>query len=933
MSDTIFKILNPKLVDVIKSLGINDLTPIQALAIPKVLSGNHVLIVAPTGSGKTEAALLPVLSMMVDHYNELSPISAIYITPLRALNRDMFRRIFKICKYLHIKVSVRHGDTSSSAKALMTSQPPHILITTPETFSYILVHEKLRKYLSNVRWVIIDEFHELLNSKRGTHLLVDLERLARIANRFQRIALSASIIDLDIAAKALAPKDKVSIAALPGVRESELKVYVSDTTESPDGKAYTIAELIRKNGKALVFTNTRDEAEYLGVKLASLGLKVRVHHGSLSKEVREKVERELREGVLDAVVSTSSLELGIDIGHIDVVIQSSSPKQASKLLQRTGRSLHRYGLKARGYIVTTSNLDDILESIVTCRRTATNQLEPLTIFRESADVAAHVLVGLGLEGDFTLEDALKIFKSSYPYKDVDVGLIKELIDFLIELGYLKVGENGKYLSTQKGRLYYLKTTMIVESSQYTVVDITSGSYIGTLDEEFLAVNDIENADLILSGRVWRVISVDDEKRKIYVEPDEVFDASIPYWVGENIPVDYKVSREVCSLRQAIYDGRLPKQYMDYLGDEKVLNPVLKTLAKHVSKGFPIPTNRRLLIEISSSNTPQVITIHSCLGTKGNTGLAYLISYWIAKRLGHQPALKIDPYRVFVLTNVSLSKNPRVLEDVVNEVFNINNVEELLNEAIMKSTLAKYVARKVLVRMGVLPEEAPLQIAKALIKKYLRNNVVASEVLREVKTKYVDVELVKEFLNNVRSGQIKYVIINTEDLSPIAVEGLKNVGGYARVEVEKIPKDLAIELIKRRLLTKKVKLYCLYCGNSWESMVNELPERIACSKCGSGLIGVYFGFNDIKHIVRKALKHGKNYAYVLSDEEKALVDELMDTAKLVLDYGKKAVIALAARGVGPKNAVKVLGINNELEFYSKLYELERTFLKTRKYWSS
>ncbi|PUA33078.1 MAG: hypothetical protein B7O98_01155, partial [Zestosphaera tikiterensis] len=898
-----FKALNRKLVDVVKSLGINDLTPIQALAIPKVLSGDHVLIVAPTGSGKTEAALLPVLSMMVDHYSDLNPISAIYITPLRALNRDMFERIFKICKHLHVKVSIRHGDTSSSAKALMTSQPPHILITTPETFSYILVHEKLRRYLSNVRWVIIDEFHELLNSKRGTHLLVDLERLGRIANRFQRIALSASISDLEVAAKALAPRGKVSIAAIPGVRESELRVYSSNTVRSPEDKVHTIAELIRGSGKALVFTNTRDEAELLGVKLASLGLKVKVHHGSLSKEVRENAERELKEGSLDAVVSTSSLELGIDVGHIDVVIQSSSPRQASKLLQRTGRSLHRYGLKARGYVVTTSNMDDILESVVICRRAASNQLEPLTIFKGSADVAAHILVGLGLEGGFTLEEALKIFRSSYPYRDAGEELIKGLTDFLVELGYLRMGEDGRYHSTQKGRLYYLKTTMIVESSQYAVVDVTSGSYIGSLDEEFLAVNDVENADLILSGRVWKVISVDDEKKKVYVEPEESLDASVPYWVGENIPVDYKVAREVCSLRQTIYEGKLPEQHKSYLGSEEALNHVLETLVKHVGKGLPIPTDRQLVIEVSNSDSSQIIVVHSCLGTKGNTGLAYLISYKIAERLGHQPALKVDPYRVFVLIDLNLGRNPEILADVIDEVFNVANVEEVLNDAIMKSTLAKYVARRVLVRMGILPEEAPPQVAKALIKRYLRNDVVASEVLNEIKTKYVDVELVKKFLERVSKGEVKRSVVVVEELSPIAAEGLKNVGGYVRVEVEKIPRDLAVELIKRRLLSKKVKLYCLFCGNSWESIVNELPERITCSKCGSGLIGVYFGFNDLRHIVKKALKHGKNYVYALNDEEKALVNELIDTAKLVLDYGKKAVIALAARGVGPKNAVK------------------------------
>ncbi|MGC8975816.1 MAG: DEAD/DEAH box helicase, partial [Thermoprotei archaeon] len=185
------RLLSPEVVEVARRAGLTELTPIQEKAIPAVLSGHHVLIVAPTGSGKTEAAMLPILSMMCDRKSEISPIAVIYVTPLRALNRDMLRRLSNLGGILGFKVAVRHGDTPSTAKKLMSLSPPHILITTPETLAYVLVNKDLRNYLKNVKWVVIDEFHELINSKRGVHLLVDLERLERIAGRYQRVALSA----------------------------------------------------------------------------------------------------------------------------------------------------------------------------------------------------------------------------------------------------------------------------------------------------------------------------------------------------------------------------------------------------------------------------------------------------------------------------------------------------------------------------------------------------------------------------------------------------------------------------------------------------------------------------------------------------------------------------------------------------------------------
>ncbi|MEO3992790.1 MAG: DEAD/DEAH box helicase [Desulfurococcaceae archaeon TW002] len=938
MRENVVSLLNMEVAEVARKVGLSELTPIQEKAIPAVLSGYHVLIVAPTGSGKTEAAMLPILSMMCERRSEVSPITVIYVTPLRALNRDMLRRLGSLGEMLGFKVAVRHGDTPSTARRLMSLSPPHILITTPETLAYVIVNKDLRNYLKNVKWVVIDEFHELINSKRGTHLLVDLERLERIAGRYQRVALSASIGDLNKIKSVLAPGRLVIDVSIPMSRESEIKVVTVQPgfpvgSESRNAVVDKVSELLSRFRNLIIFTNTRDEAEWLGTMLSKRGFSVEVHHGSLSKKVRERVEKELKEGLLKAVVSTSTLELGIDVGYVDAVIQVSSPRQAVKLLQRVGRSSHKLWLKAVGYIVTNNNLDDVVESLVIARRTSSYNLEKPNIFKGSLDVLSHLLVGLGLEGGFTPDEALKILRRSYPYAELSEEDLQKVIDLLINLKYLRKQPNNTYVTTNKGRIYYLKTTMIVESSQYDVIDIVTGSHIGGLDEEFVALSVNENSNMVLSGRVWRVINVDDETKKIFVELSSSEEELIPTWSGENIPVDFKVAREVCALRRMVISGSNVSNYLGFTNNTDVLGYLRTVLRDHVSRGYPLPTEKEVLIEVSRGDNVLVV-IHSCLGSRGNLGLAHVVSYYLSRALGVKPVIKSDPYRIYVLIPGSVSESltstllERLLSDLGDE-----GIINYLRESLLKSTLAEYVARRVLVRLGIMPEDTPPQVVRTLVNRYMGHEIVSKEVLNEILTRYIDLEVLENFFRWTKSGYLTKKIVVVSELSPIALEGLKVAGGYGRVEVEKLPRSVVIELLKKRLLEKEVKLYCLKCGNSWCDVVKNLPERVSCSKCGYSVIGVYFGSEDLSSLVRKVIKYGAKYEFLVTEEEKRKYEELVASARLVLSFGKKAVIALAARGVGPHNAVKALSSNSEEEFYLSLYELERNYVRTRKYWDA
>ncbi|MFN3268294.1 MAG: helicase-related protein, partial [Zestosphaera sp.] len=687
----------------------------------------------------------------------------------------------------------------------------------------------------------------------------------------------------------LAPGRLVIDVSIPMSRESEIKVV----TVSPDSSVGSesrravvdkVSELLSRFRNLIIFTNTRDEAEWLGTVLSKRGFSVEVHHGSLSKKVRERVEKELKEGLLKAVVSTSSLELGIDVGYVDAVIQVSSPRQAVKLLQRVGRSSHKLWLKAVGYVVTNNNLDDVAESLVIARGTSSYDLEKPNMFKGSLDVLAHLLVGLGLEGGFTLDEALKILRRSCPYAELLEEDLQKVIDLLTDLKYLRRQPDNTYVATSKGRIYYLKTTMIVESSQYDVIDVVTGGHIGGLDEEFVKLSVSENSNVVLSGRVWRVLSVDDETKKVFVELSSGEEELVPTWSGENIPVDFKVAREVCALRRMIVSGGDAGNYLRFTDNTDVLDYLRAVLRDHVSKGYPLPTEKEVLIEVSRSDNVLVV-IHSCLGSRGNLGLAHITSHYLSRTLGVKPVIKSDPYRVYVLLpgNINESLVTTLLEGLLNDLADEEIVNQL-RESLLKSTLAEYVARRVLVRLGIMPEDAPSQVVKTLVSRYMSHEIVSREVLNEILTRYVDLEVLEDFFRRSRSGYLAKKVLVVSELSPIALEGLKVAGGYGRVEVEKLPRSVVIELLKKRLLEKEVKLYCLNCGNSWRDVVKNLPERVSCSKCGYSVIGAYFGGEDLSSLVRKIIRYGAKYEFLVTEEEKRKYEELVASARLVLGFG-------------------------------------------------
>jgi len=352
----VFSVLNPNIQKHLATKNILEPTEPQIKAIPDILEGKNVLLIAPTGLGKTEAALLPIFHNFLkektpEHDKKNKGMSILYVTPLRALNRDMLMRTIQWGKELGIDIAVRHGDTSQAERARQSIIPPDMLITTPETLQILFIGKRLRKHLEKIRWVIVDEIHELAGDERGAQLSVALERLYELKKEdnhdFQRIGLSATVGSPDEVAKYLGgiknnkPRN-VTILEVDVTKHIDINVDLPTTQKSDYNNAKNLSmepisfaslrrckELIDDHVKTLLFINTRDGAEILASRfhMWDKGMPIGVHHGSLSKTARVEAEDEFKNGKLKSLICTSSLELGIDVGDTDFVLQYNSPRE------------------------------------------------------------------------------------------------------------------------------------------------------------------------------------------------------------------------------------------------------------------------------------------------------------------------------------------------------------------------------------------------------------------------------------------------------------------------------------------------------------------------------------------------------------------------------------------------------------------------------
>ncbi len=942
MSANAFSLLSKKVREVIAKYGYEKPTPVQEEAIPKVLLGKNLVIIAPTGTGKTEAAVFPVIDLLVRNGIPKLGIQILYITPLRALNRDIYRRIASICSDLGIRLDIRHGDTPEAVRRVQAREPPNFLITTPETLQFLLYGARLKQALSRVRWVIIDEVHELIDSKRGVQLSLALERLEHLIakRRVQRIGLSATVGDPEEVARFVGGEEGAEIVYVDVSKELDVKVVwpkpsqrdieeASKIGVSPElyARLRKVKELVESSTSAIIFTNTRNTAESLTTYLKAIfNMNVEVHHGSLSRAVREDVEKRFKEGELKAIIATSSLELGIDIGHVDLVIQYMSPRQVTRLVQRVGRSGHRIGRVSRG-VVVTADFEDTLEAVAIVNRALSKWLEKPDIHFKALDVLAHQLVGMAIDGGGSLkvDEAFEIVRHASPYRELTREEFDEVLEYLKSVRYIVVEGNGSIKATGAAHVYYRENvSTIPDVRKYRVVDTASRRSVGELDEEFVETYCEPGFKFILGGNVWVVDSIDEERFVVYVTEARDYVGAVPSWVGEEIPVPYEIAVDVARLRHRLARAYNVFEVMDVLGvDQETAEQVFDFVREQMRSGVGFPKVGEVLIESSG----KIHVVHVPLGTKGNEALALYIGYILHEIYGVSAVTRSDAYRVLVFTAHDL--DPKYIEKAMLASV---DAREAVAKALKSSRLLVWRAYHVARRLGIVSREKSLREVKRVIERLLENedSILFKEAFREVLTERIDLNTLEKFLSDLRSGKISVKVVKVSRFSPLAqamIEAPTKLGYAPR----KVTSDALAEALKARLYEETVTVVCLMCGWTFTAKVKYFSERPRCRNCGSIMLAVVSkGEVDaavklVKKIVRSGMRN-------LTSEERKLLEKLKLSAALVADYGRKAILVLAARGVGPHTARKILSeARSEDELMKKVLEAERLFLRTRPFW--
>lgn len=919
-----------------KGKGFEGLTEVQKAAIPKIAAGSDVLVIGPTGHGKTEAAMLPMLSGLLElQGRKPEGIRLLYITPLRALNRDLMGRLSSWCSELGLSLGVWHGDTTQAERRKHKRSPPQLLITTPESLGALLVSPEMGEALKAVRFVVVDEVHELFDSKRGVQLSLSLERLRERCGGFQIVGLSATVGAPEEVALFLSPKAKVVEVKL----ERGIELEVDSPSAGKESKALekllripagyaarvrALQEAVNRSGSTLVFVNTRFAAESLGslfFQMRELGETVGVHHSSLSKETRLEAEERFKGPVegerLKALICTSSLELGIDVGAVDLVVQYGSPRQVSRLLQRVGRSGHRRHLIPRGLILSLDPLD-CLEAGVICGRALHGKLEPVRAPSLSLDVLAHQLAGLSLDNEsVSLSSALELFKRARPYKELSAEDLLEVAKQMDSEGLLSLSLDSRVKRTRRTLLYYYENlSTIPDEKRFFVKDAGTRKNVALLDEAFVAEHLSPGVVFIARGKPWRVLSVSDDE--VVVEAAQAGEGAVPDWEGEEIPVSREVAQdaalvlsELCSRGGSV--GAVEERL-------RLSQSAARELSSFAAKqaGFFRPSPEKLFLEARGS----LLVFHSFQGLMCNRALARALSFILTDKLGSSVRVHATPYAVLFEFAGSAAADgvEAALRSLSSKDFGM-----FLRAGLAGTPLFRRRWSHVAKRFGFLRKDADLSgIGLRRLVENTKDSVLWKEAFSELLNSDFDSAAAAELLEGVGKGSVEVAVLPKRgEWSPLAKILLEN-GGLGELLQPQEPTEQLLDAFREHVLGQRSGLVCMFCGSSWSREVREHTERIKCPECGSSQVTI----DSYKDAVL-AKRAGKE----LKPFEKKQLADAAKVASHISAYGRRALAALATYGVGPESASRVLSRlrGGEGEFYRDLYNAQVQFIKTRKFW--
>jgi len=904
------QLLDPYLLEKFHSLGFKQLTEIQKKAIPIIFQKHDSLVIAPTGSGKTECSVIPIFTEIKES-KKTGKIKALYITPLRALNRDVFRRITRYAQNDGLTIEIRHGDTTQSVRRKISNVPPDVLITTPETLVILLTQKKMLDALSELEWVIIDEVHELLSNERGAQLSLSLERLQlNSKSDITRVGLSATIGNIEETAKfVVGTKRKCKIVKDTSIRKYDVEIKYIDGTISD--VADSIIEYITKldlNSPVLLFTNTRGEAEFLASILKEKStINIELHHGSLSRQVREETESILREGKQSIVICTSSLELGLDIGSVELVVHYGSPRQVSKLIQRIGRSRHNKDSSAKGLIIT-NNADDEFEANSILERVKEGSIEEQKIHEGSLDVLAHHLVGLAIQiGKVPVDLAFRTFTNAYPFRNLTIDSFFKVLE-LLDSNYLLFFDREKMLFWTKGRAfryYFENLSTIPDILKFKVLDVIGKKIIGSLDQRFVGDYGDAGNVFVLRGTQWRILNVDEKSLTINVEPVHSGGITVPYWEGENIPVDYKTARKVGLFRTKVKHGLI-----------SLLNKTITTL-----NFDSIPDEKTIVIE--SVRSQSILVLHACFGTKINATLATLLSSMLSAKLGFMVESRSDAYRIVLSSKAKISE--KSLIDVLKDQYDL---DAIVTASLGGTHNVNWKTWCVAKKFGTVGRDAiyDRKSARFLYERYSSTPLV-SEALRELFHDKYDLESTKKILEKIQNNEIQIKWHTVDTFSKLAEPILDHTTKYYS-SPSNINKGI-LELVKSRLFKTKHRVICARCGK-WERVfeTNEIKNTLVCPYCKSRQItSTFYSDYDLQKIIQKKYQGKKT-----SQEENHRFERAWKVSSLIENFGKTAFVVLSGFGVGADTGARILrNMIDEETLYRQIYEAERQYVMTRGFW--
>ncbi|WP_276272332.1 DEAD/DEAH box helicase [Haloarcula litorea] len=917
--------------------GFTTPTEPQRKAVPRLARGEDSLVVAPTGTGKTETAMLPVLDALVSEGDRFG-IGALYITPLRALNRDMRERLEWWGQTLDLEVDVRHGDTTDYQRQKQANDPPDVLVTTPETLQAMLTGSKLRTALEDVEHVVVDEVHELAAAKRGAQLTVGLERLREVSGSFQRIGLSATVGDPEAVGRFLTGGRGCSVVEVDIGSRLEVDVVrpqVTDRDERLSSELVTdaetashvryIDELIDGHDSVLLFVNTRQTAEALGSRFKELGTDLGVHHGSLSKEARIDVEDRFKAGELDALLCTSSMELGIDVGHVDHVVQYGSPRQVSRLVQRVGRAGHRRDLVSSGTVVTT-HADDTLEALAIARQARDGDVEPAEIHDGSLDTVANQIAGVVMDfGEVPAMEAYHVVSRAYPFRDLDEEQFKAVVRELANNDVVWLDEDRDTIEKRRGtwQYFYQNLSMIPDEATYEVEDVASGDQVGTLDERFVVNFATPGEVFVQRGEMWRITQIDEEEEVVTVSPIEDPAGEVPSWTGQEIPVPEAVAQEVGELRRVaggqLRDGAPPESVATHVANryDADRDTVLSGLSQLEGHEAPIPDDGTVLVEFHGRE----VVVNACYGHKVNETLGRVLSALLGQRAGSSVAMEVDPYRIEleVPRQITAGDVIDVLEDT-----DPDHLPALIELSLKNADALKFKLAQVATKFGSLKRwrgRGSTDFGRDRLLAALEDTPMYEEALREVRHEDLAIDATAALLSALQSGEVTLETVGRR--TPVGRGGRSS--GRELLSPENADASV-IQTVRERIQSDRVILACLHCTD-WDrrKQVKRVRDQPECPECGSTRVAA---LNPWADEVLKAVRADDK-----DDEQEKMTERAYRSASLVQSHGKQAVIALAARGVGPHNAARIINRlrEDEDEFYRDILRQEREYARTQSFW--